>query len=507
MAVVNGVPGFTQFTRVNILDQFLIQGDPVVGIDASIEDGQTVKYDSFSNTLVYAGATVDPTTGEWTFDQSINVPAGSVNIGTNITLSDWGEILATLNNATNINELVVTNEEIADQGILLPNIPTAAPVEVLAQQLLSDVVGPLVDADNPREFVLDPSVFTSNIPSDEYIIIDSFRIFETIPPSGQIRVQLYIGTDDTGHKIFDGVFDVAVGLTNLNPPNPQVFRAGNLYFSRTVPVGEGSFSLRGTMVGPAFAAYGDIRGYAIQRYQAITRFTQGFSRDNYLRLNDNYSTSVAETGGLVTNYLPTATTDTVTDGQFTPGVAATSNPTVVTDGSNTFSQDDLILIVGTNFNDGIFEVEDHTGTLLTIRGVGTVAVVEDFSKDDFVLAEDTGTITKLNVSVLRVGLNGDWEVGKGSITPISYSDIGGNTPQNIVVVAVNYQIQVSDDIINATGPINVTLPDIADAIKEVTITSASGLITLLGDATIQSPTTVSTGSVTLYPANGQWWHK
>ena len=47
----------------------------------NLSDGQVPKYDAGLQTLVYGGATVDPVTGEWTFDESINVPPGSVKVG------------------------------------------------------------------------------------------------------------------------------------------------------------------------------------------------------------------------------------------------------------------------------------------------------------------------------------------------------------------------------------------------------------------------------------------
>lgn len=54
--------------------------------------GQVPKADT-DGTLIYGGATVDPTTGEWTFDESINVPAGSVSVGTTLELSEGGQDL------------------------------------------------------------------------------------------------------------------------------------------------------------------------------------------------------------------------------------------------------------------------------------------------------------------------------------------------------------------------------------------------------------------------------
>ena len=71
-----------------------------------------------------------------------------------------------------------------------------------------------------------------------------------------------------------------------------------------------------------------------------------------------------------------------------------------------------------------------------------------------------------------------------------------------------YQALVGDRYINCQGTFTTTLVDIADVEDEVTITSTSGTITLAADASIQSPTTVTTGnSVTLYKSRGQWYHK
>jgi len=148
--------------------------------------------------------------------------------------------------------------------------------------------------------------------------------------------------------------------------------------------------------------------------------------DNHIYLNDGYTTTSGQTGGLVVNYLPTATTDSVSSGAFTAGDPGTSNPTVVTTGSGTFSVGDIIQISGTanDQNDGLFEVLSHSGTTLTIRGVGTTATVEDFTQDDFVTATDSATITQVTVSVIRSGTDGIWEVGSGSTTPISFTDLG-----------------------------------------------------------------------------------
>lgn len=145
--------------------------------------------------------------------------------------------------------------------------------------------------------------------------------------------------------------------------------------------------------------------------------------NNHIFINDGYTVNTAKTGGLVANYHPTTTQTTMSSGTFTAGVASTSNPTVVTVGSGTFAASDLVLISGTSNNDGLFEVLSHTGTTLTIRGVGTVATVEDFTKNQFAAGVGNGAITKVNVSVIRAGADGKWEQGKGNATGIAFTNL------------------------------------------------------------------------------------
>lgn len=144
--------------------------------------------------------------------------------------------------------------------------------------------------------------------------------------------------------------------------------------------------------------------------------------DNYLNLNNVYTADAAQSGGLIVNYDPTTVTTTV-GGSYVAGVAATSNPTVVTVGSATFAAGDIIQITGSTNNNGFFEVQSHVTTTLTIKGVGTVAAVEDFSQNQFTAgSSDSATITKTSVAVLRVGTDGIWESAKGSVVPLTYAD-------------------------------------------------------------------------------------
>jgi len=85
-------------------------------------------------------------------------------------------------------------------------------------------------------------------------------------------------------------------------------------------------------------------------------------------------------------------------------------------------------------------------------------------------------------------------------------EILNNGALQIVEANANYQVLANDDIINCLGTFNVTLPNILSATKEYKISSTNGTITVLGDAVIEAPTSITTGSTnSYYPARGQWW--
>lgn len=159
--------------------------------------------------------------------------------------------------------------------------------------------------------------------------------------------------------------------------------------------------------------------------------------DTYVYLNSQYGVNSALETGIVNNYFPTSTTDTVGTGGFTAGVPATSNPSVETVGSGTFASGDLVQISNANSaeNNGLFEVDNHTGNTLTIRGIGTVATVETFTQNQF-LSDSvvSGDIVKVNVSVIRNDTSGDWEVGKGNSTGITFSSLSTSSAGGVAIV-------------------------------------------------------------------------
>lgn len=147
--------------------------------------------------------------------------------------------------------------------------------------------------------------------------------------------------------------------------------------------------------------------------------------DNHILLNAGYSSDPPQTCGLIGLNDPTTTTDTVAAGGFTAGVASSANPFVNTVGVATFSAGDIIQFDTTNDpgNNGIREVLSHAGGVLTIRGIGVTARVEDFTQNQFVTdATVAGNITKVNVSVHRCGLDGLYETAQGSATGFGFVD-------------------------------------------------------------------------------------
>lgn len=153
--------------------------------------------------------------------------------------------------------------------------------------------------------------------------------------------------------------------------------------------------------------------------------------DNHMYLNAGYTTAAAQTGGLVVNYLPTATVDsTAGAGVFTAGVDTTSDPNVTTAAAAVFSAGDLIQLSGSangGENDGLYEVVSHAANVLTVRSTadGVTNQVEDFTDGQFTAnAGDTGvSITKVTVSVLRAGTDGTWETASGSTTGLSFNNL------------------------------------------------------------------------------------
>jgi len=147
---------------------------------------------------------------------------------------------------------------------------------------------------------------------------------------------------------------------------------------------------------------------------------------NYIILNRQHEDPVGENGGLVLNYLPTATQDTVVT-----IISLTSFETV---GAGTFVTGDIIVINDANSpaNDGMYCVASHIGTTVTIDA--TPGPTVDFCRTAFTETgppESPTTVTKVNVSTLRANTSGFWEIGVKSAEPLDYHVI---QPPGIIIM-------------------------------------------------------------------------
>jgi hypothetical protein len=277
-----------------------------------------------------------------------------------------------------------------------------------------------------------------------------------------------------------------------------------------MPIGQEAADLIQQSAKWQFQGDVQIDGNIVTKKVIEHQFEETRIADNHLLLNDGYTTVSAQTAGFVANYLPIATTDTVDTGGFTAGVPATSNPTVITVGSATFAVGQFILITGANntFNNGLYEVLSHVGTTLTIRGIGTVTTVEDFTEDDF--ETDTtvaGSITRINVSVMRAGTDGVWETAAGSTTGLSFTDVGaggGNTLQQAYVAGNTITTSAPEGdvtvagtealVVTTTGGIDLnTQFDFDGTVFDVLMTSGGFSI----DGVAASNVSVTGGALTL----------
>jgi uncharacterized delta-60 repeat protein len=161
--------------------------------------------------------------------------------------------------------------------------------------------------------------------------------------------------------------------------------------------------------------------------------------DNYMAINSGYTAASAETGGLVVNYLPTDLKHTIGSFGFVAGVVGVSPVRLgVSESTIIFTSGDIVQISGSVQNDGIYEFQNYPNSgEIHLRGIGGVAPTEDFSQNQLVTDTSSGTITKVNVSVIRANGAGGWECGMGSSTPIVYHEFATEPFVNEMVTLVN----------------------------------------------------------------------
>jgi len=85
---------------------------------------------------------------------------------------------------------------------------------------------------------------------------------------------------------------------------------------------------------------------------------------------------------------------------------------------------------------------------------------------------------------------------------------GGQILKVEVEVSSNYQAEPTDDIITCTGDMNVNFVPIDKVIKEVTVASTDGIVTVTADVPIEEGSIMTPGtSETFYISFGEWHHK
>ena len=390
-------------------------------------DGNVPK--TVGGVFVESSTNENATSKEWVFNKSIEVPQASIKISDPLSISE-----ATL---VTITRDLIQSKNIVSVGCAIDDVTGSGKIEVehvpSFQQVVAQPDFSVTLTSNP---LVVPLLATLENQTDRVTVkiasaMTNFRaiirdnltglVIKYIPnkeivdkgvgglnlPAGDV---IFHFNDDSDDVPLSGLF--YLGFT---PLRQRAGQAGTLTF----------FADSVAILGAAFGIpY--LENYISFLEETTVPFINDVTNlaDPYTRLNNETTSLSGVTGGVVVNYLATSDTDTVNVGQFTAGIAGVSNPTVTTVTGGVFSQGDFVQFNGTVFNDGICEVESHVLNDLTIRGVGTVNVVEGFTASDFITTEDSGTITKVNISVIRSGTSGDWETGKGSVTPLSFSTIG-----------------------------------------------------------------------------------
>lgn len=441
----DAVPNLTEvvYTPPNLIltqsdgSQFTVNiSDAIALIDPSVQDNDLVFWDVNTNTFMPAGANKDPTTGVITFDQSISVPAGSINVGATVTLSEGAEELIIRSNVSGDKGFVLKVDYDDDGSTrpsyinlaskkninLQPNDPDVLTANPIFFSIIGAVKSPFIRQTNQVTFRADiamPNVTAKITDTATGIVI---RYVPSKVAFDAVTAEEIAASPGLNFISGDNIVD----FNSVEPSSPGVFNIGILPFRLAqgqqidIEFKADNVNLRGIL--PNFP-------FITQRVQdgqpsvlAITDDT-GSIEDPYIALNTEYTGTSGVTSGIVVNFQATSTATTISSGQFTAGVPASSNASVITVGSSIFTANEFIQISGTKLNDGFYEVLNHSGTQLSIRGVGGSPIIEDFTEDDFVNTVDSGTVTKVNLSVIRAGIDGDWEVGQGSVTGIVFKDL------------------------------------------------------------------------------------
>lgn len=134
--------------------------------------------------------------------------------------------------------------------------------------------------------------------------------------------------------------------------------------------------------------------------------------NEYLTLNADYTGNTAMSVGLVTTLR--AINNTSVTGSFVAGFGQTDARVTVAD-ANLFVAHDLIHVHGATINNGFYEVRAVEGSDLVLKGF-SVPPTELWCGYQLVNASVSGTVSHVQVSILRSRSSGEWEYATGSNT-------------------------------------------------------------------------------------------
>jgi len=291
-----------------------------------------------------------------------------------------------------------------------------------------------------------------------------------------------ITMDSTG--AFSGDFVGASNLTtdsgNLTIENTT---SGNLYLDSagTANLGLNSTATNIGKSGTLTSILGnmDVAGdLVVQGTTTTVKSEEVNIADNVVVLNQGNTVSVSgEECGEAGIYLATATnTNTAGTGVFTPANPGVANANL-TVAASVFSAGDIINITGSQYNDGLYEVDSDAAGVLTIRGLGLVGNTQGFFRNDFTTETNTGvTITKVNVSLDECDDAGDWRTGKGSTTvgwTWNYFAVEGGTSLQDAYDAGNTIVTAGGNDLDVSGTEAISLD--AQKASNFTVTGAADL--------------------------------
>jgi|GEM_PF-2936587 len=151
------------------------------------------------------------------------------------------------------------------------------------------------------------------------------------------------------------------------------------------------------------------------------------TRDRYIFMNSGYSPASAQPGGVISNILPIDPTY-ILSGNFDEGIYTFSDSSVGITGSTGLLENDIIIIGGSQNNDGVYCVHGHTGNVLSVKGQLSALTVA-FAQRKFNNEGVTGTVYAKKVNIAGLEFN-------STMDGMMY--VRGNQSDNITRNAIAY---------------------------------------------------------------------